>query len=95
MRFMRGSPNVRYAVDDAWLVARAKRTPGSSNQAYPGLCSLITGSGSYLGQTYSAGSAYIEDCRIGAATRGNPTVWKWVATNHHITKVLDDLASLP
>lgn len=95
MRFMRGSPNVRYAVDDAWLVARAKRTPGSTNQAYPGLCGLITGSGSYLGQAYSAGSAYIEGCRTGATTRGNPTVWKWVATNHHITKVLDDLARLP
>jgi hypothetical protein len=28
-------------------------------------------------------------------TRGNATTWKWVATNHHITKVLDDLARLP
>ena len=94
MRFMRGSPNVRYAVDDAWLIARAKRTPGSTNHAYPGLCGLITASKSYLGQSYSAGSAYIENCRTGATSRGSPTVWKWVATNHHITKVLDDLAKL-
>ena len=95
MRYMRGSPNVRYAIDDAWLVAKAKRTPGSSNQAYPGLCGLIIGSGSYYGSGYSAGSAHIEGCRSGTTTRGNPTVWKWVATNHHITKVLDDLAMLP
>ncbi len=95
MRYMRGSPNIRYAIDDAWLVAKAKRTPGSSNHAYPGLCKLIIGSGSYHGSGYSAGSAYIEGCRTGATTRGNPTVWKWVATNHHITKVLDDLARLP
>lgn len=96
MRFMRGSPNVRYAVSDGgWLVARSKRKKGETNQAYPGLCGLILSSGQYHGATFSEGSAYIEDCHTGAAKRGNPTVWKWVATNHHITVVLDDLAKLP
>lgn len=95
MRYMRGSPNVRYTIDDAWIIARAKRTPGTTNQAYPGLCGLITASGHYYGQAYSEGSRYIDLCRLGTASRGNPTTWKWVATNHHITKVLDDLARLP
>jgi hypothetical protein len=94
MRFMRGSPNIRYTSDDAWVVARAKGGPRGSNQAYPALCGLVTASGAYLGPQFSAGSAYIADCQTGAATRGNPTTWKWVATNHHITKVLDDLSSL-
>lgn len=95
MRFMRGSPNIRYTVDDGWIVARARGAPRGSNQAYPSLCGLVTGSGAYLGSHFSAGSAYIANCQTGAVTRGNATTWKWVATNHHITKVLDDLAKLP
>lgn len=95
MRFMRGSPNIRYTIDDAWIVARARGAPRGSNQAYPNLCGLVTGSGAYLGSRFSAGSEYIANCQTGAVTRGNATTWKWVATNHHITKVLDDLARLP
>jgi len=95
MRFMRGAPNVRYAVNDDWIVARRKRNKGETNQAYPGLCALITGSGQYRGKGHSAGGDYIKDCETGAASRGNPTTWKWVATNHHITVVLDGLATLP
>ncbi len=95
MRFMRSSPNIRYTIDDAWMIARARGAPRGSNQAYPSLCGLVTGSGAYLGRGYSAGSEYIDNCRTGAASRGNSTTWKWVGTNHHITKVLDDLAKLP
>lgn len=95
MRFMRGSPNIRYTIDDAWIIARARGAPRGSNQAYPSLCGLVTGSGTYLGSHFSAGSEYIANCQTGVVTRGNATTWKWVATNHHITKVLDDLARLP
>ncbi|MFN3931472.1 MAG: beta family protein [Brevundimonas sp.] len=95
MRFMRGAPNIRYATTGGWLVARRKRLKGETNQAYPGLCTLITGASAYHGATYSAGSGYISDCEHGRVKRGNPTTWKWVATNHHITVVLDDLARLP
>lgn len=94
MRFMRGSPNIRYAVDDAWLVAKAKRQKSNNNHAYPGLCGAIIASGHFAGTTFSEGSNYIDGCRLGTEKMGNPTTWKWVATNHHITKVVADLASL-
>lgn len=95
MRFMRGSPNIRYATNNAWLVAKAKREKGGSNQAYPRLCSSILASPDYLGESFSAGSSYVAGCHAGTQKRGNPTVWKWVATNQHITKVVDDLSNLP
>jgi hypothetical protein len=94
MRFMRGSPNVRYAVDDAWLVAKAKRQKSNNNHAYPGLCGAIVSSGRFSGSAFSEGSRYIDGCRLGTEKMGNPTTWKWVATNHHITKVVADLARL-
>jgi|JI7StandDraft_1071085.scaffolds.fasta_scaffold17549_6 hypothetical protein len=94
MRFMRGSPNVRYAIEDAWLVAKAKRQKSNNNHAYPGLCGAIIASGGFAGSAFSEGSKYIEGCRLGTEKMGNPTTWKWVATNHHITKVVADLARL-
>jgi hypothetical protein len=94
MRFMRGSPNVRYAIDDAWLVAKAKRQKSNNNHAYPGLCGAIVSSGRFSGSAFSEGSRYIDGCRLGTEKMGNPTTWKWVATNHHITKVVADLARL-
>lgn len=94
MRFMRGSPNIRYAIDDGWLVAKAKRQKSNNNHAYPGLCGAIIGSGRFAGAAFSEGSKYIQGCRIGIEKMGNPTTWKWVATNHHITKVVEDLAKL-
>jgi len=94
MRFMRGSPNVRYAIDDAWLVAKAKRQKTNNNQPYPALCGAIVASGYFSGSAFSDGAKYIDGCRIGTEKKGNPTTWKWVATNHHITKVVADLANL-
>lgn len=94
MRFMRGSPNVRYAVDDAWLVAKAKRQKSNNHHAYPGLCGALVASGRFAGRAFSEGSKYIDGCRLGTEKMGNPTTWKWVATNHHITKVVADLARL-
>ncbi|GAA0195989.1 hypothetical protein JKF87_17080 [Brevundimonas nasdae] len=76
-------------------MARTKRVKGQTNHAYPGLCLSIITSGQYMGPTFSQGSAYIQGCQSGTVTRGNPTTWKWVATNHHITVVLDDLSRIP
>lgn len=94
MRYMRGSPNVRYAIDDAWLVAKAKRQKFQNNAAYPSLCGSIVNSGRFAGATFSEGSKYIDGCRLGIEKKGNPTTWKWVATNHHTTRVVEDLAKL-
>lgn len=94
MRFMRGSPNVRYAVDDGWLVAKAKRAKNGGNEAYPNLCTLLASSPKYLGHGFSPGSAYVNGCSLGTEKRGNPTTWKWVGTNHHITKIVRDLAMI-
>lgn len=94
MRFMRGSPNIRYAVDDAWLVVKAKRTRTGANHAYPGLCGSIVASGQFSGPRFSEGARYIDGCWRGTEKLGNQTTWKWVATNQHITRVVADLATL-
>jgi hypothetical protein len=95
MRYMRGSPNIRYTIEDAWIIAKGKREKGNARKPYPGLCELIKKSGRASAAGFSAGSAYVEGCRVGSEKKcGSPTVWKWVGTNHHITKVVHDLARL-
>ncbi|MBC8064361.1 MAG: hypothetical protein H7Y17_05990, partial [Chlorobia bacterium] len=37
---------------------------------------------------------YIADCAVGSEPTGNLTTWTWVSTNRHLTKVVDDLATL-
>jgi hypothetical protein len=57
-------------------------------------CAALLSSGAFMGGTYSAGDDYIFKCAKKNASPSNQTRWKNVAINHHITHVLDDLATL-
>ena len=93
MRLLKPSATVRYAVDDGWIVANGSNVRDNGYEQYRACCGAVTGAASYLGASFSPGRDYIERCRSGAATTGNLTTWRWVGTNHHMTKVVHDLAS--
>jgi len=93
MRLLKPSATVRYAVDDGWIIAKGSNVRDNGYEQYRACCGAVTGAASYLGASFSPGSDYIERCRSGAATTGNLTTWRWVGTNHHMTKVVHDLAS--
>jgi hypothetical protein len=40
------------------------------------------------------GDEYISDCSEGSESTGTLTTWRWVGANHHITRVVNDLANL-
>jgi hypothetical protein len=93
MRLLKPSATVRYAVDDGWIIAKGSNVRDNGFEQYRDRCGAVTGAASYLGAGFSPGSEYIERCRSGAAKTGNLTTWRWVGTNHHMTKVVHDLAS--
>jgi hypothetical protein len=93
MRILKPSATVRYAVDDGWLIAKGVNVRDHGFGQYRGCCGTVTGSPQYLGSKFSAGSDYIERCRAGTAKTGNLTTWRWVGTNHHMTKIVRDLSS--
>jgi hypothetical protein len=93
MRILKPSATVRYAVDDGWIIAKGSNVRDNGYEQYRGCCGAVTGTASYLGSDFSPGSGYIERCRSGAEKTGNLTTWRWVGTNHHMTKVVYDLAS--
>jgi hypothetical protein len=93
MRLLKPSATVRYAVDNGWIIAKGSNVRDNGFEQYRDCCGAVTAAASYLGAGFSPGSEYIERCRSGAAKTGNLTTWRWVGTNHHMTKVVHDLAS--
>lgn len=58
------------------------------------LCGLVKKQQRFSGETFSAGDKYINGCAAGKEKTGNLTTWRWVGNNHHITKVVRDLAAM-
>jgi hypothetical protein len=93
MRLLKPAATIRYTIDDAWLIAKGLNVRDNGFAQYRGLCRSIVNARQYLGNRFSEGSAYIDGCGRGLVSTGNLTTWRWVGTNHHLTKVVDDLAS--
>ena len=93
MRLVKPAATIRYTIDDAWLVAKGNNVRDNGFEQYRGHCGLVAGTAGYMGAGFSEGSAYVDRCKIGKVSTGNLSVWRWVGTNHHMTKVVYDLAN--
>lgn len=95
MRIFSPSASLRYTTDNAWWIYIGTSTRKNGLGEYRRICNSLVNSADYFGQQYSAGDEYIWDCNAGNVRTGKLTTWRRVATNHHITKVVRDCASLP
>ncbi|MDB5709626.1 MAG: hypothetical protein JWL96_1696 [Sphingomonas bacterium] len=93
MRKLTVMANVRYTSDDEWLVGRGKEIRVHGRSQFRGICDAIRNSDGFLPAGFSPGSQYLVACADGGSTGGSST-WNWVGINHHITKVVHDLAIL-
>jgi hypothetical protein len=93
MRKVKPAASVRYASHDIWLVAKGSNVRDNGFGQFRELCKEIAESDFYLGREFSKGSEHVYDCAFAGASTGNLTTWRWVGTNQHMTKVLDDLAT--
>lgn len=87
------SPNLRYTTDDDWLVLKA-RGPKHGNDQFNDLCADLVKRDEYSGSDFSWADGYIQRCADNIDGPGNATKWIEVGTNHHITFVDDQLATL-
>lgn len=94
MRIVKPSATVRYTIDDNWLIVKGSNVRDNGFEQYRQLCKDVINSKHFFGPTYSKGDKYIDDCAKGASSTGNLTTWRWVGTNHHLTKVVQDVANL-
>ncbi len=94
MRLLKPAASVRYTIDDAWLITKGSNVRDNGFEQFRDRCGDVVASGKALPPGYSAGSDYVRGCHAKTEKTGNLTTWRWVGTNHHITKVVDDLAIL-
>ena len=94
MRLLKPAATIRYTCDDGWIIAKGSNVRDNGFGQYRHCSGNVTNSPRYLGAAYSPGSTYIDACRSGTASTGNLSTWRWVGSNHHITKVVNDLATL-
>ena len=94
MRLMKPSANIRYTIEDAWCVIKGRNVRDHGFEQYEGQCRELIHRGFFAGADYSAGDKFIEDCALRNGSTGNLSTWRWVGTNHHITRVVRDLANV-
>jgi hypothetical protein len=94
MRIVKPSATIRYTTDDAWLIVKGPNVRDYGFGQYRGHCETVLASQHYRGPDFSEGDLYISNCASGTATTGNLPVWRRVGTNHHLEKVVRDIASL-
>lgn len=92
---LRPSAIIKYTTDDSWLIVKGGQIYKSGNSQYKDLSAKIVNSPYFKGKDYSYGDKYIYDCYNDENPKlGNPTTWVKVATNHHITVVVNQSLSL-
>lgn len=94
-RFL-GSAAIRYTTTDSWLIVRGRKLAGAAYGGFTqfvGLSQQVVAHPVYCGPAFSHGDDYIHQCATGAVSTGNLTTWKTVATNHHVTFVVRQLAT--
>jgi hypothetical protein len=94
-RIANPSATIRYTIDDSWYIIKGKnvRDKKFGYKQYRNLCKQVLASGYYCGSDFSWGDNYIQECASGTGKTGNLSTWRQVGTNHHIAKVVWDIAS--
>lgn len=93
MRILKPSATIRYTIDNAWYVAKGRNVRDYGFGQYRNQCESIVKGQHYKGAAYSKADKFMEDCALNGGSTGNLTTWRWVGTNHHITKIVHDLSN--
>ena len=93
-RLVKPAATIRYTANDAWYIIKGPNVRDNKFTQYRDHCRSVIVSTHYCGTTFSKGDQYIADCAKGTASTGNLTTWRKVGTNHHLAKVLKDIANL-
>jgi len=93
MRMIKSGGRVVYTTSGSWFIRKGGAFRDNPQQMHVH-CADIISSGKYRGATFSSGDDYIDKCAAKKKGPSNQPWWKFVAINHHIMHVLEDLAKL-
>ncbi len=85
---------LRYTQDHEWLVFKGRvHANGEPNFAFRRMCAELTSGQGFSGPQASWGDRYLAGYVGGTMPGSSSTVWRQVATSHHLTFVARQLAS--
>lgn len=95
MRKVKPAGKVVYTTPSSWATRKGGIFRDNPAQMHDH-CAQIVSDPAFVfrGAGFSYGDKYIADCAVRAEGPSNQSRWKDVAINHHITVVVDDLATL-
>ncbi|WP_262780128.1 beta family protein [Acinetobacter guillouiae] len=87
---------IKYTLDDNYmLVVRYQaHVHADGFEQYHDMSTHLINSGYYYGHAFSSGDQYIYDCSARIVGPGNFGTWVKVSVNHHITVVINQIATL-
>lgn len=86
---------VRYSTPTEWIIAKGKRLKEKEDyEQYHRLAEIITTQPECCDPSFSWGDSFVADCATLIAETGSPEKWAAVTTNHHLTRVSHDVASV-
>jgi hypothetical protein len=97
-KFMNISATLRYTLRDRWLIAKGGLWKGNGGKgigaaAVPPAACLLEGDADYLGVDHCEFEEWLEPVAAGYGG-GSAVVWRRYGTQHHLTVVSEQLASL-
>lgn len=94
-RMVDPNAKIKYTADDEWIIHVGAQVKRFGRGQYQTMCQNIVNAvpAFFMGAGYSWGDAYILGCATGAEGTGGTSTWPSVATNHHVTKAVRDVAS--
>ncbi len=95
MRLVKPSAKLIYTTDNAFYVRKGPNVRDNGFTQYHDYCMELVKSTIFKGETFSAGDKLIYDCAHRTKKPGNLTTWKWVGTNHHMERLVEDTSISP
>lgn len=93
-RMMRMSAQLRYTTRTDWLIFKGKNVRDYGYEQFGDICREASARPEFSGESFSKGDAFIANCGDGYGGPGNATTWRRIGTNHHLTMVVRQIASL-
>jgi hypothetical protein len=94
-RMLDPNAKIKYTINDEFFIVVGNQIKMNGREQYVDLCKRIIDSNPSIfeGASYSWADQYIADCATKMTGTGGTSTWPSIASNHHITKVVRDVAS--
>lgn len=95
-RLMDPNAKIKYTTEGGWIVVIGNQIKRNGREQYRELCKRIINAPlpGYDGAGFSDGDLYIQKCADGLVSTGGSSTWPTVMNNHHLTRVVSEIATL-